>query len=336
MTQSKGYGECLAAVEPLHVDRSGPMIDFRSGRYALGICVAVAMLAGCGGHTVSGLVAAIAGPNTFPNHKSFYYTAGAQYFTVPARVRQIKVIARGARGTMDRGPVAYGGRVHAVIPVTPGETLVVYIGGDASESTGGFNGGGSGGYGDNNGYGGGGASDVREGGGGLANRILVAGGGGGQGGGNYYQPFGAGGKGGGKTGGTGAEGGFSPQGSGHGSRYSGGGGGGGTQDSGGAGGSEGAGVACYGIPGDDGSLGEGGTGANGASSDCGGSGGGGGGGYYGGGGAGSGAAYYSGYYGGGGGGGGGSSYAEQKATDVRFWQGWKESARNGLVVFSWE
>ncbi|MGC2634283.1 MAG: hypothetical protein WA215_08725 [Candidatus Cybelea sp.] len=139
------------------------MIDFRSGRYALGICVAVAMLAGCGGHTISDAVPAIAGPNTFPNHKSFYYTAGAQYFTVPARVRQIKVIARGARGargTMDRGPVAYGGRVHAVIPVTPGETLVVYIGGDASESTGGFNGGGSGGYGDNNGYGGGGASDV--------------------------------------------------------------------------------------------------------------------------------------------------------------------------------
>ncbi len=81
------------------------MIDFRSGRYALGICVAVAMLAGCGGHTISDAVPAIAGPNTFPNHKSFYYTAGAQYFTVPARVRQIKVIARGARGargTMDR------------------------------------------------------------------------------------------------------------------------------------------------------------------------------------------------------------------------------------------
>jgi hypothetical protein len=39
--------------------------------------------------------------------------------------------------------------------------------------------------------------------------------------------------------------------------------------------------------------------------------------------------------GGGGGGGGGSSYAERKATNVHFWQGWKSPERNGLVVISW-
>ncbi|MFY9739833.1 MAG: hypothetical protein WAK11_12410 [Candidatus Cybelea sp.] len=305
------------------------MIDLR--RYALGVCVV--MLAGCGGHASNGVVPSGAPNSSLPHHKSLYYTGGAQTFDVPTGVTQISVVARGAKGAGK--PIADGGRVHAVIPVTPGETLVVYVGGDASESTGGFNGGGSGGYGDSNGYGGGGASDVREGGDGLANRILVAGGGGGQGGGNYYKPFGAGGQGGGKTGGAGAKGGFSPYGSGNGSHYSGGGGGGGTQDNGGAGGSEGTGPTCYGVPGDDGSFGQGGAGANGASRECGGSGGGGGGGYYGGGGGGAGAAYYSGYYGGGGGGGGGSSYAESRAKDVHIWQGWKNRAHNGLVVFSW-
>jgi hypothetical protein len=72
------------------------------------------------------------------------------------------------------------------------------------------------------------------------------------------------------------------------------------------------------------------------SGDCGfnGGGGGGGGGYYGGGGGGAGGGS-SDYGSNGGGGGGGSSYAESSATNVRFWQGWKKSAHNGLVVFSW-
>jgi hypothetical protein len=311
------------------------MIDLR--RCALGALATVAMLAGCGGQGSNGVMPSGVPDSSLPHHKTFNYTGGAQDFTVPAGVTHISVVARGAHG--GGSPKVHGGRVHAVIPVTPGEKLVVYVGGDASESTGGFNGGGSGGYSDsgygyNPGYGGGGASDVREGGDGLANRILVAGGGGGQGGGNY-QHFGAGGKGGGKTGGAGAKGSFSPYGSGHGSRYSGGGGGGGTQDSGGAGGSEGSAQTCDGYPGDDGSLGEGGDGGNEASRECGGAAGGGGGGYYGGGGGGAGAAYPSGYYGGGGGGGGGSSYAERRATDVHMWQGWKNPEANGLVVLSW-
>lgn len=102
---------------------------------------------------------------------------------MPVHVTQIKVIARGAHGV--GSPVSDGGRVHAVIPVTPGEKLVIYVGGDASGSTGGFNGGANGGQGyycSCPGYGGGGATDVRERGSGLGNRVLVAGGSGGQGG----------------------------------------------------------------------------------------------------------------------------------------------------------
>ena len=80
---------------------------------------------------------------------------------------ELKVVVRGAEGAIgsrDTGPISHGGRVHAVIPVTPGETLVVYVGGDATGSTGGFNGGADGGAGSYSadGYGGGGASDVRR------------------------------------------------------------------------------------------------------------------------------------------------------------------------------
>ena len=81
--------------------------------------------------------------------------------------------------------VTDGGRVRAVIPVTPRERLVIYVGGDASGATAGFNGGGSGapgGYITEHGYGGGGASDVREHGDRLWDRIVIAGGGGGDGG----------------------------------------------------------------------------------------------------------------------------------------------------------
>ncbi len=304
------------------------MIDFRLGRYALGLGVAVAMLAGCGGHASNGVVPVDGVPNSLANHKSFYYTGGAQDFTVPAGVTQLKVVARGARGA--GSPKADGGRVHAVIPVTPGEKLVVYVGGDATELTGGFNGGGSSGVGSRSiysGFGGGGASDVRQGGDKLVDRILVAGGGGGQGGRAPYYSYlgGVGGEGGGYTGGSGANGPYSG---------GGGGGGGGTQHSGGSGGSGGY---SDDNPGSDGSLGAGGIGGTGCSgSTCayGGGGGGGGGGYYGGGGGGTGFAKA--FYGnGGGGGGGGSSYAESSATNVHMWQGWKQSAHNGLVVFSW-
>jgi hypothetical protein len=307
------------------------MTSFGFARYALGVCVAVAMLVGCGGDTGDGVVPNNAAPNTYPYHKSFFYTGKAQDFKVPVGVRRLNVIALGAHGA--GSPEAYGGRVHAVIPVTPGETLQVYVGGNGSGYTGGFNGGGSGGSGYyGGGGGGGGASDLREGGSILSDRILVSGGGGGAG-----EPIssygGAGGKGGDETGGSGSQG----EGSG-----GGGGGTGGTQHAGGHGGYGGS-SSDGETPGEAGWLGDGGAGGGGDYGSSSyylsdGGGGGGGGGYFGGGGGGGGTDYVSsnGPGGGGGGGGGGSSYAERKATDVHMWQGWKQSAHNGLVVISWD
>lgn len=60
-------------------------------------------------------------------------------------MRHISVVARGAKGA--GSPIVDGGRVHAIIPVTPGEKLVIYVGGDGSGTTGGFNGGANGGIG---------------------------------------------------------------------------------------------------------------------------------------------------------------------------------------------
>jgi hypothetical protein len=306
-------------------------------RYALSSCVAVAMLAGCGGHASNGVVPTSGAPDHLPNHRTFSYTGGKQPFYVPAGARQIEVDMRGAKGA--GSTEVYGGRVRALIPVTSGERLVIYVGGDAFGETAGFNGGGSGapgGYGESNGYGGGGASDVREDGDTLLDRIVVAGGGGGNGGVAYgYGCTSTGGKGGGLTGASGIGG----------ARYSQcGGGGGGTQTAGGSGGAEGIGCfyGSYGDAGGDGALGTGGSGGTGSSSrssryyPAGAGGGGGGGGYYGGGGGGAGCTSSSGYYTGtGGGAGGGSSYVERKATNVHMWQGWKNRARNGLVVLSW-
>ena len=128
-----------------------------------------------------------------------------QQFTVPAGVSGVHVDLIGARGF---GPDAYPGEVVSDLPVSPGQTLYVEVGGSggaAQVSTavdtastpggaGGFNGGGAGGdaeqypYGLQSGGGGGGASDVRTCSSGssscdsLGSRLMVAGGGGGLGG----------------------------------------------------------------------------------------------------------------------------------------------------------
>lgn len=307
------------------------MIDLRFGRYVLCAGIAAAMLAGCGGRAGNGAVPANDAPNTLPGQQTFSYTGGAQNFRVPKGVKQIKVVARGGKGA--GSPAVYPGRVTAVIPVKPGEELVIFVGGDASGTTGGFNGGGSGGpgaYNGANGRGGGGASDVRARGEELSDRVVVAGGGGGDGGVGYW--FGCvtptGGKGGGLTAGNGSGGPASHAACGQG-------GAGGGQSGGGQGGA--GGNTCDGNNGDSGASGALGTGGSGASGspNAGAGGGGGGGGYYGGGGGGSGCKSAGSYNAGGGGGGGGSSYAESSATDVKMWQGWKNSVTNGLVVLSW-
>src|ERR1700729_1129603 len=224
------------------------MTNLGLSRHALAIGAATALLAGCGGSQPP-IGAPGATPQTqvqptpmsssntvlttggLPHHRTFKYTGTEQTFKVPSGVTQITVVARGAAGGARGGeyaPRADGGRVYAVIPVIPGETLYVVVGGRGRRNTGGYNGGGKPGkdyY--HHGCGGGGASDVRKGGDALGDRVLVAGGAGAEGDPLLdvsYPPVG--GAGGGLTGGSG--GGYNRGGSG-------GGGGGGTQSQGGAG-----------------------------------------------------------------------------------------------------
>ncbi|RYY90691.1 MAG: HYR domain-containing protein [Chitinophagaceae bacterium] len=130
---------------------------------------------------------------------TFYYTGGAQTFTVPDDVTSIQVDLRGAAAG---GPVrGTGGRVQATLNVTPGQVLYLYAGGQGNYVpysggvVGGYNGGGR----SKNAYSGsgGGATDIRIGGTALTDRVMVAGGG--AGGVYTYAP---GGNGGGLTGGN--------------------------------------------------------------------------------------------------------------------------------------
>jgi hypothetical protein len=152
-----------------------------------------ALLCACSTHGSSGALPGLTGPgdgSASKNMRTFKYTGHRQTFEVPAGVTAIKVRAFGASGGGSTGGYGQesmggvGGSVKATIPVTPGEKLAVFVGGEGT-TAGGFNGGGNGGstqVSGGNGGGGGGASDVRQGGDGLANRVVVVGGGGGGGG----------------------------------------------------------------------------------------------------------------------------------------------------------
>ncbi len=144
--------------------------------------------------------------------KSFTYTGSAQSWVVPECATKLTVEAYGAQGGYPKSNPSLpgkGGKIQAVVPVTPGTTLYVLVGGEASGQSGGYNGGGNG-SGDGQGAfllyggGGGGASDIRAGGQALADRILVAGGGGGAGR-DGTQPGNNGGGGGGSTGQNGSK-----------------------------------------------------------------------------------------------------------------------------------
>jgi hypothetical protein len=288
----------------------------------ISVAVEVTLLAACGPAGRGTLPSSSGFAESLRSHQTFTYTGKPQRFTVPSNVTSLTVDVVAARGGGQSGGL--GGRVLATIPVTSGETLAVYVGGQGTDATGGFNGGGNGGsY--SAGYGGGGASDVREGGSKLRDRILIAGAGGGEGGGDYqYQPPGRGGSGGGRIGRSGGSGSLS---FGQGGR-------GGTQHHGGSGGVAG-GSGSNGTPGKSGYLGHGGSGGNGGGG-FGGGGGGGGGGYYGGGGGGGGGSVDTSQNGNGGGGGGGSSYIEPRATAQHGWRGWKNATGNGVITFRWQ
>jgi len=191
-------------------------------------------------------------PSTLSYNQEFSFTGTPQTFTVPPGTTFVTITAFGAAGTGIGAMPGNGGMAAGTLDVTPGQDLILFVGGQGSPP---FNGGGfssGGGYG--YGYGGangGDASDVRVGGTGLYNRVIVAGGGGGVGSVNYapwdwYQGRGDGGGGipvgynfvgGGGGGGYGAGGepGYA-YGGGGGISASGGGGGGGGLYSGGSGG----------------------------------------------------------------------------------------------------
>ena len=125
---------------------------------------------------------------------TFNYTGSAQPWTVPNGVTSIEVDVYGAQGGDGDYATNYGGnggRVQAIIAVTPGETLEIYVGGQGVSTTtpasGGWNGGGntlktvgSGMSGT-----GGGGTDIRVSPYSVTDRIIVAGGGGGSG----YQDY---------------------------------------------------------------------------------------------------------------------------------------------------
>ena len=120
--------------------------------------------------------------------QTFEYTGAYEEYVVPTGVTSLRVRAEGGAGSGydGGGGNTSGGKgalVDAVIPVTPGETLRVYVGGRGEDNSngptpgaGGFNGGGN-----NYSYigAGGGGTDIRRSPYGLADRLVVAGGGGG-------------------------------------------------------------------------------------------------------------------------------------------------------------
>ena len=146
------------------------------------------MLNGCSVQQIARVPAAIAIDASPQQRKTFVYTGKAQPFTVPSYLIKITVIVIGARGT--GAPVTYGGRVRATIPVTGGEKLVVFVGGQGSGAIGGFNGGGTGGKGGHKigglGVNGGGYGSSHGGGSGGSGGTQQRGGSGGSGGTGVY------------------------------------------------------------------------------------------------------------------------------------------------------
>ena len=77
-------------------------------------------IASCAGNAGGASIPASQFETKPANHKTFYYTGAQQTFKVPAGVKSIVVVARGAAGGISSTTLrAYGrgGRVYAVIPV---------------------------------------------------------------------------------------------------------------------------------------------------------------------------------------------------------------------------
>lgn len=125
---------------------------------------------------------------------TFSYTGGEQSYVATSSSLQIDICGAQGGDFSSNGGVGgrYGGCITAIVSVTSGSTLYVYIGGQGGTGStsagavqGGYNGGGAGDYG----AGGGGASDVRTTSGDLSSRIIVGAGGGGAGGEEKYMMY---------------------------------------------------------------------------------------------------------------------------------------------------
>jgi hypothetical protein len=285
----------------------------------LGVALALAApAAGLAGVLAGSSVASAA--TTFAQTFSFNDTT--QYFTVPSGVNMITLLASGGSGGGAVTNLGEGASLSEMVPVNPGDTLVVMIGGAGSAPSGNYGAGGAGGLSSGDGMNGGAGGSTTaidgtpgSGGGGgtevvdaTTNTVLVVAAGGGGSGGNAQ--FSGSGGGGGDASYTGlatlsGQDGSSPYGD------------------GGAGGPFGASGAAAGN-----------DGSSPASLTISGGGGGGGGGYldaanadFGGGDAGAGGGWNNTYQSGGGGGGGGTSYTPADATNVQ----WGASTGDGQV-----
>lgn len=108
------------------------------------------------------------------------FTGSGQNFTVPASVTSLTVTLYGGSSSRADSGYGRGAMISSIIPVTPGEMLLVTVGSSGIGGQGGYNGGGRGGALYNIG-GGGGATDIRRFPYNLEDRVLIAGGGGGAG-----------------------------------------------------------------------------------------------------------------------------------------------------------
>ncbi len=137
---------------------------------------------------------------SFAQTQTFTFTGAVQTFTVPACVSEVTITAHGgsgSNGNASTSPAGIGGNgatVSGTYAVSGGDILNIYVGGQGTLTTGGFNGGGVNAA--NSSAGGGGASDVRFNGTALTDRIIVAGGGGAGGNGGCFGTAVAGGNGG--------------------------------------------------------------------------------------------------------------------------------------------
>jgi hypothetical protein len=134
------------------------MIDFVRSRFAACVCVA-ALLAACG--TLQPPIAthdtAAVTPG-FSHYRFFSYTGGKKTFKIPAGVSHLKITLYGANGGLGNYSCCSGfasgggagGTVTATIPVTPGESLAIFVGvlvagGGGGGAADGYDGGASGG-----------------------------------------------------------------------------------------------------------------------------------------------------------------------------------------------